>query len=183
MMIKRTVIISLLILSFSTLVNGQESREDYLLNASLSGYWASEKEGGIGLTVVNGWHFTSRLSAGVGVGIHRFSYNSLPVSVRGYYFFNEGVSSPYVVADISYPITVEKYVHAKGRISPEIALGWTFKVGGVTMGPELGYRNERFWQWQLGYTGQMEDGLFVYEDLGYKGMSGNYFKVAFSVFF
>lgn len=174
----------ILLFSISSAASAQGFREGYFLNSTLSGYWnPSDKIGGVGLNVVNGWHFTNRLSAGVGVGVNSFTYVSLPLSVKGYYFFIDRISSPYISADISYPITIEKHVHAKGKISPEVSLGWTFKVGGVTMGPEIGYRNERLQQRQLGFAGRADDGTFIYEDLGYSGFSLHYIKFSYSVFF
>ena len=180
----KSTIICLLTLSFYTLVKSQEWRDGYFLHSSLDGYWNAEaREGGVGVHAVNGLHFTDKLSAGIGVGVHTFTYVSLPISVRGYYFFSESISSPYAAVDLSYPITIEKGVHAKGSVSPEVSLGWTFKVGKVTMGPELGYRNERFRQRQFGFTGKIEDGMYVYEDLGYQGVFGHYIKFSYSVFF
>lgn len=44
---------------------------------------------------------------------------------------------------MAYSMVFDKFV--RGNISYELGLVWQFKVGGITMGPEIGFRREG-WQ-------------------------------------
>lgn len=102
----------------------------------------SAEYGGGFISTVNGWHFTENLSAGIGISVqgYRDAPVFYPVSAHAAYFLKETISSPYVYGNVGYSLTFEELY--KGSMSYELGLGWQFKVGGISMGPEVGFRRE-----------------------------------------
>src|SRR5690554_4866216 len=64
----------------------------------------SREYGGTFISTVNGWHFNDHLSAGIGLAVqgYRDAPTFYPISVQGYYFFKEAVSTPYLYANAGY---------------------------------------------------------------------------------
>lgn len=122
-----------------------ETRSGYFNNtkAGLMSVLTEEYGGGF-ISTVNGWHFSEKLSAGIGISVqgYRDAPVFYPISGHVAYFIQEKISSPYVYGSVGYSLTFEDLY--KGSISPEIGLGWQFKVGGVSLGPEIGFRRERW---------------------------------------
>lgn len=130
----------------------QEQREGYFNNTKLGAISVlSEEYGGIVISTVNGWHFTENLSAGIGISVQSYRDAPIfyPISAHAAYFLKETIASPYVYGNVGYSLTFEKLY--RGNVSYELGLGWQFKVGGISLGPEVGFRREG-WQvrtWEI----------------------------------
>lgn len=124
----------------------QDKRSGYFNNTKL-GFISvlSEEYGGGLISTVNGWHFTENLSAGIGIAAqgYRDVPTFYPISAHAAYFLKETITSPYVYGNVGYSLTFEELY--RGNISYELGLGWQFKVGGISLGPEVGFRREG-WQ-------------------------------------
>lgn len=143
---KLAFLICTLLLISSTYTFAQEKREGYFNNSKL-GFISvlSEEYGGIVLSTVNGWHFTENLSVGIGISLQSYRDAPIfyPISAHATYFFEKTIASPYVYGDLGYSYSFERFI--RGNISYELGLGWQFKVGGISLGPEIGFRREG-WQ-------------------------------------
>lgn len=141
---------SILILCFTLLsaayAHAQETRSGYFHKANLSlAKRLNDSGGGISLQYVGGLYITPQVAAGVGVGVfgYRHGPNLYPVSLQAMYFFRDRISSPYVYGDVGYSVHAYQS-DVKGGVSTAAGIGWQFKVGGISMGPELGFRTERY---------------------------------------
>lgn len=140
----------------------------------------SSDYGGAFISTVNGWHFTENLSAGIGISVQGYRHNPTfyPISAHAMYFLKETISSPYVYGDVGYSLTFEELY--RGSVSYGLGIGWQFKVGGISLGPEIGFRRER-WQARTGEA--IEPGGTDYVYTGYEPSFLRQINYGISLFF
>lgn len=136
-----------LLISVNTLFAQQEDKRSGYFNNTKLGFISvlSEEYGGGLISTVNGWHFNENFSAGIGIAVqgYRDVPAFYPISAHAVYFLKKTISSPYAYGNVGYSLTFEEPY--RGNISYELGLGWQFKVGGISLGPEVGFRREG-WQ-------------------------------------
>ena len=171
--------------TFSLNVVAQDTRSGYFNNTKV-GFMSvlSEEYGGGFISTVNGWHFTENLATGIGLAVQGYRDAPIfyPIYAQATYFIKREVSSPYAYGNVGYSLTFEELY--RGSISYELGLGWQFKVGGITMGPEIGYRRER-WQARTGNAipDPNNDNNIIVEYTGYTNAFLKQINFGLSLFF
>lgn len=129
----------------------------------------SEDFGGLSVSTTNGIYLTDRLTVGINIGLqnYRDMPNFYPVAAEVAYFFKDGIKAPYVYGNLGYSFESDDLY--KGAISPEIGIGWVFKLGKIKISPEISIRNERYKVRTFEYMGS-DNNLDYYRASGpYKG--------------
>ncbi len=86
------------------------------------------------ITMVNGWQWSRRIYAGVGLGYEYYDRGVMPLFAEGKYFFSGSSFSPFLSFRIGYALPVEK------RVQPDYYGLVTGTYGGVLLNPEAGVR-------------------------------------------